>query len=59
MIDRIVSRLEMREQLGLMLRLLGAAGTQPVDRPARRHTESTEPEAGRPEPEAAAPIAAE
>nr|WP_293269636.1 hypothetical protein [Nannocystis sp.] len=30
MIDRIVSRLEMREQLGLMLRLLGAAGTQPA-----------------------------
>ena len=59
MIDRIVSRLEMREQLGLMLRLLGAAGTQVVARPAPRHTESTEPEAGRPEPEAAAPIAAE
>ncbi len=30
MIDRIVSRLEMREQLGLMLRLLGAAGSQRV-----------------------------
>jgi acetyl-CoA carboxylase carboxyl transferase subunit beta len=58
MIDRIVSRLEMREQLGLMLRLLGATGAQPA---AVAHSErrDREPEPA-PEPEpVAVPLAAE
>jgi len=59
MVDRIISRLEMREQLGLMLRLLGAAGTQPNTRPGTRATEPTGAEAiGAEDPAAEAPRAA-